>query len=82
MRPRRDAEALRGRLVRAGHARLLRAPIRATDLGGFAAPVASEVDVVARRIKNMLGVPFDPNETDLNETDASEMETTNAKNDL
>ena len=82
VRPRRDAEALRGRLVRAGHARLLRAPIRATDLGGFAAPDVSEVGVVARRIKKMLGVPFDPNETDLNETDASEMETTNAKNDL
>lgn len=72
VRPRRDAEALRGRLVRAGHARLLRAPVRATDLEGFAAPVANEVDLVARRIKNMLGVP----------TDASETETMDETNDL
>ena len=56
VRPRRDAEALRGRLVRSGHARLLRAPIRAGDLVGFAAPTESELPIISRRIKEMLGV--------------------------
>ena len=69
VRPRRDAEALRGRLVRAGHARLLRAPIRGTDLEGFAAAFANEVDAVARRVRNMLGVPADASETEM--TDAT-----------
>ncbi len=69
VRPRRDVEALRGRLVRQGHARLLRGPIRASDLEGFAASGAgvdatgplgaagrSEVDLVADRIRSMLGM--------------------------
>ena len=56
VRPRRDVEALRGRLVRNGHARLLRAPIRASDLEGFSAPVESEVEVVADRVREMLGM--------------------------
>lgn len=60
VRPRRDVEALRGRLVRAGHARLLRAPIRAGDLESFAPPVESEVEGVAARVREMLGVAADP----------------------
>jgi mitochondrial fission protein ELM1 len=56
VRPRRDVEALRGRLVRNGHARLLRAPIRGSDLEGFAGPVESEIEGVADRIREMLGV--------------------------
>lgn len=56
VRPRRDAEALRGRLVRGGHARLLRAPIRAGDLEGFAPPTENEVELVAARVRAMLGV--------------------------
>ena len=56
VRPRRDVEALRGRLVRNGHARLLRAPIRANDLQGFAPPVESEVEIVAERVREMLGM--------------------------
>jgi hypothetical protein len=59
VRPRRDVEAQRGRLVRTGHARLLRAPIRAGDLTGFAAPCASEVEIVAARIRALLGVRAD-----------------------
>jgi len=56
IRPRRDVEALRGRLVRSGRARLLRAPIRAKDLEGFAEPLASEVLQIADRLREMLGV--------------------------
>jgi len=56
VRARRDVETLRGRLVRGGQARLLRAPIRAGDLEGFAPPMPSESDVVALRVKEMLGV--------------------------
>ena len=56
VRPRRDVEALRGRLVRNGHARLLRAPIRASDLESFGSAVESEVEHVADRIREMLGV--------------------------
>ncbi len=56
IRPRRDVEALRGRLVRSGRARLLRAPIRAGDLEGFAKPLASEVFQIAARLRDMLGV--------------------------
>lgn len=59
VRPRRDVEALRGRLVRAGHARLLRAPIRATDLEGFAPPPEAEIGRAIRRIHDMLGVAID-----------------------
>ena len=59
VRARRDVEALRGRLVRNGHARLLRAPIRAGDLEGFAPPAPSEVDAVAARVRQMLGVGAD-----------------------
>ncbi len=54
--PRRDVEALRGRLVRNGHARLLRAPIRAVDLEGFAPVVESEVEAVADRVRTLLGI--------------------------
>ncbi len=57
VRPRKDAEALRGRLVRAGHARLLRAPIRAGDLEGFAGPLESEIKRVADAIRSKLGMP-------------------------
>ena len=56
VRPVRDAEALRGRLVRNGQARLLRAPIRARDLEGFKRAAASDVDAVAARVRQMLGV--------------------------
>jgi hypothetical protein len=56
IRARRDVEALRGRLVRSGQARLLRAPIRAGDLEGFAPPAAFEVDMVAARVRQMFGV--------------------------
>ncbi len=56
IRPRRDVEALRGRLVRSGRARLLRAPIRAGDLEGFAEPLESEVAQIAARLREMLGV--------------------------
>jgi hypothetical protein len=56
IRARRDVEALRGRLVRSGHARLLRAPIRAGDLEGFASATPSEVDAVATRVRQMCGV--------------------------
>jgi hypothetical protein len=59
VRPRRDIEALRGRLVRGGHARLLRAPIRASDLESFAPAVEPEVDRVADRVREMLGVRID-----------------------
>lgn len=59
--PRRDVEAMRGRLVRSGHARLLRAPIRSTDLEGFATAPESEIDLVADRVRMMQGVPIDPN---------------------
>jgi len=59
VRARRDVEALRGRLVRNGHARLLRAPIRAGDLEGFAPPAPSEVDAVAARVRQMLGAGAD-----------------------
>jgi hypothetical protein len=54
--PRRDVGALRGRLVRSGRARLLRAPIRAGDLEGFTEPPAPEVLQVAARLREMLGV--------------------------
>lgn len=57
--PRRDVETLRGRLVRSGHARLLRAPIRAGDLEGFAPPPVAETERVAARIRSMLGVRAD-----------------------
>lgn len=57
VRPRRDVEALRGRLVRNGHARLLRAPIRASDLDGFAEPVTSDLGMVAGRVRRMVGMP-------------------------
>ncbi|MFK7894856.1 MAG: ELM1/GtrOC1 family putative glycosyltransferase [Myxococcota bacterium] len=57
VRPRKDAEALRGRLVRAGHARLLRAPIRAGDLEGFSGPLESEIKRVADAVREKLGVP-------------------------
>ena len=57
VRPRKDAEALRGRLVRAGHARLLRAPIRAGDLEGFAGPLETEIKDVADAIRSKLGMP-------------------------
>ncbi|MCA9503676.1 MAG: mitochondrial fission ELM1 family protein [Spirochaetaceae bacterium] len=60
VRPRRDVESLRGRLVRGGHARLLRAPIRAADLAGFAPPPVSEVGRVADRIRAMLGTQDAP----------------------
>jgi mitochondrial fission protein ELM1 len=56
VRARRDVEALRGRLVRNGQARLLRAPIRAGDLEGFAPAPPSTSDAVAARIEEMLGV--------------------------
>ncbi len=56
IRARRDVEALRGRLVRSGHARLLRAPIRAGDLEGFAPSTPSAVDRVAARVRQMFGV--------------------------
>jgi len=59
VRARRDVEALRGRLVRNGHARLLRAPIRAGDLEGFSPAVSSEVDAVAVCVRRMLGVDAD-----------------------
>ena len=60
VRPRRDVEALRGRLVRNGRARLLRAPIRAGDLAGFAQPAEPEVLRVAARVRAMLGVEPEP----------------------
>ena len=50
VRARQDVEALRGRLVRSGHARLLRAPIRAGDLEGFASATSSEVDGILMRL--------------------------------
>jgi mitochondrial fission protein ELM1 len=56
VRPRRDVEALRGRMVRSGRARLLRGPIRAGDLDGFGRPPESEVLRVAKRVREMLGV--------------------------
>jgi mitochondrial fission protein ELM1 len=56
VRARRDVEALRGRLVRSGHARLLRAPIRAGDLEGFVTATSFEVDSVADHIRRMFGV--------------------------
>ena len=56
VRPRRDVEALRGRLVRTGRARLLRSPIRAGDLAGFSLPSEFEVSSVADRIREMLGM--------------------------
>lgn len=56
LRPRRDADALRGRLVRAGHARLLRAPIRATDLEGFSGAPDDETAETLARIRALLGV--------------------------
>jgi mitochondrial fission protein ELM1 len=56
VRPRRDFEALRGRLVRDGQARLLRAPIRAQDLKEFKSAAASDVDSVAARVRQILGV--------------------------
>jgi hypothetical protein len=56
IRPRRDVEALRGRLVRNGRARLLRGPIRGDDLAGFASPVEPEVLRVATKVEEMLGV--------------------------
>ena len=59
VRARRDVEALRGRLVRNGHARLLRAPIRAGDLEGFAPATPSEVEAVAARVRQMFGVDAD-----------------------
>jgi len=59
VRARRDVEALRGRLVRSGRARLLRAPIRAGDLEGFATAPLSEVDAVAARVRQMFGVDAD-----------------------
>ncbi len=62
LRPRRDAEALRGRLVRAGHARLLRAPIRATDLEGFAGPPEDEMAEAVGRIRAMLGLAEEPDD--------------------
>jgi mitochondrial fission protein ELM1 len=62
VRPRRDVEALRGRLVRRGHARLLRAPIRAGDLEGWSPPPALEVERVAQRVRAMLGVRDDRHE--------------------
>ncbi|CAM9569230.1 unnamed protein product [Discosporangium mesarthrocarpum] len=60
LRPRRDPEALRGRLVRSGNARLLRAPIRATDLEGFADPPEDETTEALERIRAMLGISEDP----------------------
>ncbi len=59
VRARRDAEALRGRLVRSGRARLLRAPIRAGDLEGFAPATSSEVDAVADHVRRMFGAIAD-----------------------
>ena len=59
VRARRDVEALRGQLVRNGHARLLRAPIRAGDLEGFASAILPEVDAVAARVRQMCGVGDD-----------------------
>jgi mitochondrial fission protein ELM1 len=56
IRPRRDVEALRGRLVRNGRARLLRGPIRGADLEGFTSPVEPEVLRVAIKVEKMLGV--------------------------
>lgn len=55
VRARRDVETLRGRLVHSGHARLLRAPIRAGDLAGFAPALESEVADVAKRVRELLG---------------------------
>ncbi|MBJ20555.1 MAG: hypothetical protein GY910_02240 [bacterium] len=66
VRPRRDVEALRGRLVRNGHARLLRAPIRAGDLERFAPALESEIAGVADRIRDMLGVPVEASADPLN----------------
>ena len=59
IRPRRDVEALRGRLVRSGRARLLRSPIRAGDLQGFSSPQKPEVLRVAAKLRDMLGVGSD-----------------------
>ncbi len=56
VRPRRDVEGLRGRLVRGGRARLLRSPIRAGDLEGFSAPEQSDLDGLAARVREMFGV--------------------------
>jgi len=56
VRARRDVETLRGRLVRSGQARLLRAPIRAGDLEGFAAGTPPESEAVAKRVREMFGV--------------------------
>jgi len=67
IRARRDVEALRGRYVRNGHARLLRAPIRAGDLDGFSPAVRSEVATVANRVRQMFGVRADE-ETGSDET--------------
>jgi mitochondrial fission protein ELM1 len=64
---RRDVEALRSRYVRNGHARLLRAPIRAGDLEGFAPAPAGDVDAVAARIRVMFGLEFNE-ELESNET--------------
>ena len=59
VRPRRDVESFRGHLVRSGHARLLRAPIRAEDLVGFTEPAESEIPELAGHIRRMLGVEQD-----------------------
>jgi len=56
VRPPRDFDALRGRLVRSGHARLLRAPIAHADLEGFADPPAPEVARVADRVRGLMGL--------------------------
>jgi mitochondrial fission protein ELM1 len=56
IRPRRNVDALRGRLVRNGHARLLRAPIHAGDLEGFAVATPTEVDAVADHVRHMFGL--------------------------
>ncbi|MHA7838968.1 MAG: ELM1/GtrOC1 family putative glycosyltransferase, partial [bacterium] len=69
IRPGRDVEAFRGRLVRRGHARLLRSPIRADDLRGFAAPPQREVDRVAKRVRSMMGVAPDPTGVPSDEAD-------------
>ncbi|MFP6656076.1 MAG: ELM1/GtrOC1 family putative glycosyltransferase, partial [Myxococcota bacterium] len=63
--PRRDQPSLRECLVESGHARLLRAPILAADLAGFASrssppsppsPFKPELPIVADAVRRMMGM--------------------------
>jgi uncharacterized protein len=56
VRPRRDPDALRDRLLAAGHVRILEKPLEGSDLAGFPPAPPADLPRVAARVSALLGL--------------------------